>query len=56
MISPQRELDFRKVEVWELNMLFKVFWGSLGLCFGAPVALLDAILVPLGRLDGSPNF
>ena len=36
-------------------MLFKVSWGSLGLLFGAPGALLGALLVLLGRLDGTPN-
>ena len=36
-------------------MLFKVFWGSLGLLFGAPGGLLGALLVLLGRLDGTPN-
>ena len=59
MISPQRELDFRKIEVWELNMLFKVFWGSLGLLFGAPGGVLGALLVLLGAPGGtptSPNF
>ena len=36
-------------------MPFKGFGGSLGLLFGAPGGLLGALLVLLGRLDGSPN-
>ena len=36
-------------------MPFKVFGGSLGLLFGAPGGLLGALLVLLGRLDGTPN-
>ena len=33
----------------------KMFWGTLGLLFGAPGGLLGALLVLLGRLDGTPN-
>ena len=36
-------------------MPFKVFGGSLGLLFGVPGGLLGALLVLLGRLDGTPN-
>ena len=36
-------------------MPFKVFGGSLGLLFGAPGGLLGALLVLLGRFDGTPN-
>ena len=36
-------------------MPFKVFGGSLGLLFGAPGGLLGALLVLLGRLDGTPK-
>ena len=36
-------------------MPFKVFGGSLGLLFGAPGGLLGALLLLLGRLDGTPN-
>ena len=36
-------------------MPFKVFGCSLGLLFGAPGGLLGALLVLLGRLDGTPN-
>ena len=50
-----RELGCRKTKVWDLKMPFKVFWGSLGLLFGAPGGLLGALLVLLGRLDGTPN-
>ena len=55
LISPRRELDFRKIKFGDLKMPFKVFWGSLGLLFGAPGGLLGALLVLLGRLDGTPN-
>ena len=36
-------------------MPFKVFGSSLGLLFGAPGGLLGALLVLLGRLDGTPK-
>ena len=36
-------------------MPFKMFGGSLGLLFGAPGGLLGALLVFLGRLDGTTN-
>ena len=32
-----------------------MFWGIIGLLFGAPGGLLGALLVLLGRLDGTPN-
>ena len=49
--SPRRG----EIKVWDLEMLLKVFGGSLGLLFGAPGGLLGALLVLLGRLDGTPN-
>ena len=52
-------LDFRKIKVWDLVMLFRVFGGSLGLLFGAPGGVLGALLVLLGAPGGtptSPNF
>ena len=36
-------------------MPFKVFGGSLGLLFDAPGGFLGALLVLLGRLDGTPD-
>ena len=55
LISLRRGLDSRKIKVWDLRMPSKVFWGILGLLFGAPGGLLGALLVLLGRLDGTPN-
>ena len=52
-------LDFQKIKVWDLVMLFRVFGGSLGLLFGAPGGVLGALLVLLGAPGGtptSPNF
>ena len=37
-------------------MLFKVFWGSLGLVFGLFGSLLEALLVLLRALGGTLNF
>ena len=46
---------FEKIKVSDLKMLFKVFWGSLGLLCGAPGGFSGALLVLLGSLDRSPN-
>ena len=46
---------FLKNQGFGFKMLFRVFWGSLGLLFGAPGSFSGALLVLLGRLDGSPN-
>ena len=46
---------FLKIKVSDLKMLFKVSWGSLVLLFGAPGSFPGALLVLLGRIDGSPN-
>ena len=47
---------FEKNKVWELKMLLKVCWGSLGLLFGALRSLLGALFALLGPPDGTPNF
>ena len=36
-------------------MLFKMFWGSLGLLFGGPGGPLGALLMILGAPGGTPN-
>ena len=54
-MSCERALYFRKIQVWDLKMPCKLFWGTLRLLFGAPGGLLGALLVLLGRLDGTPN-
>ena len=52
----RRELDFRKIKVWDLKMLLMVCWGSLGLVLGALGGFLGALLVLLRALGGTLNF
>ena len=56
LISPRRELDFRKIKFGDLKMPFKVFWGSLELMFGAPGGPFGALLVLWGRLQCLQRF
>ena len=56
LISPRRELEFRKIKVWDLKMLLMVFWGSLGLVLVALGGFLGALLVLLRALGGTLNF
>ena len=56
MISPRRELDFRKIKVWDLKMLLMVDWGSLGLVLGAFGGFLEAPLVLLRVRGGTLDF
>ena len=59
MVLWRRELDFRKIKVWDLKMLLMVFWGSLGLILGALGAFLGGLLVLLRAFGGnltSQNF
>ena len=51
-----RELDFRKIKVWDLKMLFRMFWGSLGLILGALGGLLRALFALLGGFRWHPEF
>ena len=56
MVLWRRELDFRKIKVWDLKMLLMVFWGSLELVLGALGGFLGALFVLLRALGGIPNF
>ena len=56
MVLWRRELDFRKIKVWDLKMLLMVFWGSLGPVLGALGGFLGALLVLLRALGGTLHF
>ena len=53
MVLWRRELDFRKIKVWDLKMLLMVFWNSLGLIWGALGTSLGGLLVLLRAFGGN---
>ena len=56
LILPRRQLNFRKIKIWDLKMLLMVCWGSPGLVLGALGGFLGALLVLLRALGGTLNF
>ena len=48
-LPPRRQLDFLKINVFDLKVVLRAFWGSLGLLLGA----LEGFLGALGGLGGS---
>ena len=47
---------FDKIKVWDVKMLFRLFWGSLGLVLGAFGAFLGAPFVYEQVRGGHLNF